>query len=411
MHNPMRFIWVWLIALIVLTAAVGVLNGMTDPYDVFGSSRIAGFNRFKPEARDHAMMTKTYQIERAAPVTVLIGSSRVHIGIDSSDPTWPQAMRPVFNYAIPGYYAAYASLLSLREAVATGHVKHVLVFLDFQNFLAPEPIPAEPGEDARRLLTAADGTANPFRSAQIADDMFLALFTMRATVDSVSTIVAQSGGVVLDLPRDGSSTEADFVNAVRTDGAYTLFSQKETFEAVRARGLAKSMSTWTGPIPNLEIVGRMIAVCRDNGIDLTLAIAPSHADALELYWRHGLWPRVEQLKTELTDLVAKEGGGRVKLWDFSGYDEYTTEPVPPAGNLHVQTHWFWESTHFRKPFGHLILQRMYGPIETGIGVPLTPDTVAIRNAEVRAARQRLVCDDRAKLLTAMPDPPPDGCPR
>jgi hypothetical protein len=410
MTSSIRFVLNWLVALVTLAILVAGFNAIVDPYDVFGSPRLAGINRFKPEAKNHSMLAKTYQVERFRPTTILLGSSRVHIGIDAHGPAWPASMQPVYNYAIPRWYGTYTSYRSLQEADAIGHLKYAVIFLDFQNFFAPEPVAViVADEDQRRLLVQADGSANPLRTRQRLDDAFLSLLTMGALIDSASTILAQRQPVVLDLPLDGSSTEADFINAAREDGMHDLFAQKEAFEADRTHGLARALAGWTDGLPNLDIVARIIAFSRAHDIALTLAIAPSHADTLELYWRDGLWLRVEQFKTELAAMVAKDGHGAVTLWDFSDYSEWTTEPVPPPGDRQTATHWYWESTHFKKALGTLMIRRMFDGDPSPFGVRLTPDNVAARNAEVRQQRQALICKGRLQSPTSLPDPASDGC--
>ena len=39
------------------------------------------------------------------------------------------------------------------------------------------------------------------------------------------------------------------------------------------------------------------------------------------------------------------------LLDFSGYNEFTTEPVPKEGDLRTEMHWFWESGHYKSALG------------------------------------------------------------
>jgi hypothetical protein len=409
MNRPARFVAIWLVSLLALVLLIGAFNAAIDPYDVFGAPRIAGIDLFKPRAKNHSMLAKTYQIERFHPVTVLLGSSRVHIGIDAHGAAWPAAMQPVYNYAIPGWYGTNTSYRSLQEAVAAGPVKNAVIFLDFQNFFAPEPVAVVADEDQKRLLVQADGSPNPARRLQRLSDAALSLFTMGALLDSAGTILAQHDAVVLDLPVDGSSNEADFINAARADGMYDLFAQKVAFEQDRAEGLATFLANWQGPLPNMDIVSRIISYCRAHGIALTLAIAPSHGDGLELYWRAGLWPRVEQFKTELASVVAKDGGGAVPLWDFSDYSEWTTEPVPASGDRKTPTRWYWEPTHFKKALGALMVRRMFDHDPTPFGVLLTPDNVAARNAAVRAQRQALVCESGRAMLTALPHPRPTGC--
>ena len=393
MQSYARFLRAWFAALLVLALCVAALNFAIDPYDVFGSPRVAGVNALKPRARDHSMLTKAYQIERFRPATVLLGSSRIHIGVDASGPVWPAAMQPVYNYAIPGSYHTNLMLSTLRQAAAVGTVSRVVIFLEFQNFFLPESPPGPMGEDDRRLLRDPAGNPNPMRTRQHLDDGFLSLLTMGALTDSVGTILAQHAGLTLDIQPDGASTDADFVNAARTDGMASLFAQKLAFEAGRAPILARALRNWTGPLPNLGKLVEVMAFCRHHGITLTFAISPTHAAALEFYFQAGLGPRFDQFRTELADLVAREGGGAVKLWDFGDYSPYTTEPVPPASDRKVQTTWFWEPSHFKKPLGHIMIRRLTGQPAPEFGVLLTPETVAERNRQIRAQRQAYTCPD------------------
>jgi hypothetical protein len=403
------FLRIWIGSLVVLALLVIGLNVLVDPYDVFGTPRLAHISLLKPGGRDHPLLVKTYQEARVHPATVVIGSSVTYIGIDSDAPEWPTAMRPVFNYGIPGGYSTATSLSTLREAVTAGGVKNAIVFLDFQNFFAPEQSSTAMTDDDRRYHFLPDETRNPHRPWQVAGDMFLSMATIGALVDSVSTIAGQGNPGLLNIAPDGSATESDFVDAARADGMYDLFAQKEVFEVGRATGgLKKIMDNWKGPLPNLDIVRAIIALAKAHDVTVTLAIAPHHADALELYWRNGLWPRMEQLKSELTDVAAEQ---HVALWDFMDYSKFTTEPVPAAGDRRTQTRWFWEPTHFKKQLGAIMIQRMFGRDAPEYGAKLTPATITAHNAEVRAQRQVRVCVDAGpKLLTTLATPPPpDGC--
>lgn len=407
MANPRRFLRTWIISLAGLAALVGAVNLLVDPYDIVGTPRFDQITAIKPAAKNHAMLAKTYQIARAHPATVLIGSSSTHIGIDAFGPQWPAAMRPVYNYAIPGGYATSASLRTLQEAVSAGGVKNAVVFLDFQNFFVPQGYGTGLSEDELRYRILIDGTPNPNRSTQMAHDIFLSLATMGALIDSVTTIVSQDKPNLLNLAPDGSSTEADFISAARSDGMHDLFAQKNDYEAERAARLKQTMAEWNGPLPNLDIIAKIITYAHAHDVRLTLVISPRHVDALEIYWRASLWPRVEQLKTELAAMAA---GGDVTLWDFMDYSTFTTEGVPAAADRRRPTSWFWESTHYKKQLGEVMIERMFGTDAPRFGRVLTPKNVAARNVEVKAQRQSVVCDGQGERpLSALAHPIDDGC--
>lgn len=408
MRGPHAFLRIWSASLAGLAVLVGAVNLAVDPYEVFGTLRIPGISLSKPITKNHAMLAKTFQVARVRPATVVIGSSPVHIGIDAAAPVWPEAMGKVYNYGIPGVYETSTSLRLLQEAVATGGVTAAVVFLDFQNFLSPEdPDPALLEAD-RRFRFLPDGAPNPDSRMQRACDIALSLGTMGALIDSLTTVALQERPNHLDLAPDGSGNEADFIDAARSDGMRDLFAQKDAVEAERAGKVASVMADWRGPLPDMDAVAAIVAFTRSRDVKLTLVIAPHHADALEFYWRAGLWPRVEQLKTELTALVAAQGGA-VTLWDFLDYSSFNTEPVPRAGDHRTPTSWYWESTHFKKQLGEVMIQRMFGSDAPAFGAILTPDNLVARNAEIRVQRQSVVCEQKGRLLTAIESPPADRC--
>lgn len=409
MTGSRSFVLKWAVSLIGLALAVVALNLLADPYDVFGTPRIAGISMLKPGPKNHALLAKTYQVARAHPVTVLIGSSSTHIGIDASAPEWPDAMRPVYNYGIPGGYATSMSLRTLQEAVADGGVKNAVVFLDFQNFFVPEQTGPGLSEDDRRYRLTPSGATNPDRPLQVANDMFLSVATMGALIDSLKTIAGQRDSNLLNLSPDGSSTESDFINAARADGMYDLFAQKDAFEVERVARLKEVMAGWRGPLPNLDVVAAIIDFAKAHRVKLTLVITPHHGDALEIYWRNGLWTRVEQLKAELAGLVAAKGSD-VVLWDFMDYSHFNVETVPVAGDRRTPTSWFWEPTHFKKQLGDVMIQRMFGQNAPPFGRILTPETVLPENAQIRQSRMIRICEHQtAALLTALTSPLADGC--
>jgi hypothetical protein len=69
------------------------------------------------------------------------------------------------------------------------------------------------------------------------------------------------------------------------------------------------------------------------------------------------------------------------LWDFSGVNSITSEPVPAAGDTQSAMSWYWEASHFKAETGDLILDRIFACRRPGIsvpddfGVPLTPSII------------------------------------
>jgi hypothetical protein len=76
------------------------------------------------------------------------------------------------------------------------------------------------------------------------------------------------------------------------------------------------------------------------------------------------------------------GPGPCPLWDFSGYNDFSTEAVPAPGDKKSATRWYWESGHFKSSLGDLILARIYDEEASSLGRCLGPANVDAVNADL-----------------------------
>ncbi len=405
MPGSKRYLLTWSVTLVALLAVVAGVNILVNPYDVFDLPRIANVNLLKPAIKNHAALTKAYQVERARPVTAVLGTSRVYLGIDAASPEFPASWRPVYNYGLPGTNMSRSLLRELREAWSTGNLRHAVAFLDVPAFFEVDrPVLGE--EDELRLKFLDDGAPNHAWREQRLHDAFFSVFTLAALADSIRTVLAQGGGDrVLDLRADGTSTDADFAAAARAEGMNAVFAQKDQYDLSRIPVFQQTLANWHGLMPNLGVVREMIRFCRAHDITLTLILGSSHADGMEIYRRYGLWPWVEQLKTDIASLVAGAHSDTITAWDFVEYSRYTTEKLPPPGDRVTAIHWFWEPVHFRLALGEVMLRRVFSGTPADFGAPLTPATVAARNQAVREQQRafvgwRLACETNRQASCA-----------
>lgn len=416
MTRPSRFLVTWVVTLLAIILIVASVNVIVDPYDLFGCPRIAGINQLKPAIKNHAALTKVYQVERARPTTVVLGTSRVYVGIDSTSPQWPASYQPVYNYGLPGTTMGRSLLRELREAWSTGQLRHVVAFLDVPAFFIPDP-PARGEDDELRLRYLDDGAPNEAMRLQRWRDDFLSVFTVAALIDSVRTVLAQGGGNhVLDLRENGTSTNADFAEAARVEGMNSVFAQKDVYDLVNLPEFQRTLAHWQGPMPNMGIIQQVIQFCLTHDLTLTLILGSSHADQMEMFRRTGLWPRVEQIKVDLAMLVAAAHSDSITAWDFVEYGRYTGERVPPPGDTASKIAFFWEPMHFRHALGDLMLQRVFHGTPADFGVPLTPATVAARNQAVRDQQRafvgwRLACETNHQASCTLPEAPLTDAPK
>lgn len=382
MGGPERFCVFWLTGVVTLMAAVAAFDVAIDPWLVFGAPRVIGLNAKKPETETHTRLAKDHLLRRTRPSGVMTGDSKVDIGLDPSSPAWPDDARPAFNLGLPGARITETAV-NLQRALAIGSVKRVLVLLEMRELMV---VPTE-------IAAAVDGPAAEGATPSLLDkasEFAQATMSLDALRASVQTILAQRRSDSVDMTDHGSTGEGGFRGLVRTDGADSLFVQKNTLSLPAARKLAASLARQPdAPLTGLDAVRAIVTLCRTNGAALDLVIAPGHSDSLDSLNQAGLWPRYETVKRALTTITAASA---TTLWDFNGYDAYSTEPVPAQGDRRGEMQWFWDPAHFKKALGEVMLATIYRG-GTGYGVRLTPSTIEARLVAQRAAQAAYAAQD------------------
>ena len=382
MGGPERFCAFWLTGVVTLMAAVAAFDVVIDPWLVFGAPRVIGLSAKKPETETHTRLAKDYLLRRTRPSGLMIGDSKVDIGLDPSSPAWPDDARPTFNLGLPG--AGVAEMAGqLKRAFAIGSVRRVLVLLEMRELMS---VPVE-------IIAAGDGLAAEDHTPGLLEktaEFAQATMSLDALRASVQTLFAQHRADSVDMTDHGSTGEGGFRGLVRTDGADSLFVQKNTMLLPAARKLSASLAIQPdAPLTGMDAVRAIVTLCRMNGASLDLVIAPGHSDALDSLNQAGLWPRYETVKRALTAITA---ASNTTLWDFNGYDAYSTEPVPAPSDRRSETQWFWDPAHFKKALGEVMLATIYRG-GTGYGVRLTPSTIEARLAAQRAAQAAYAAQD------------------
>jgi hypothetical protein len=112
--------------------------------------------------------------------------------------------------------------------------------------------------------------------------------------------------------------------------------------------------------------------------------------------RVGLWPSFEAWKRVLVRVVEAEGSsapGTISLLDFSGYNDFTTERVPPAGDTRSQMHWYWEAGHYKSDLGDQVIERVYGQ-HPDFGRELSSSTIESILQGINESRQQTIAGTR-----------------
>ena len=142
----------------------------------------------------------------------------------------------------------------------------------------------------------------------------------------------------------------------------------------------------------VEILGRIVRAARAGGARVVLLISPVHALQLETMRAVDLFEAFEQWKRDLTAVV----GAEAPLWDFSGYNAFTTEPLPEEKG---PMRWYTESSHYRPELGQVVLDRLAEPDggPSDFGTRLTRANVESHLESTRTARERYAADHPERL--------------
>lgn len=385
----------WLVgSFLLLGAVVAALNALVDPYRMFGTPAVVGWTALKPRIYEQIGIAKTYQLERIKPVTVLLGNSRVEVGINPDSPVWRAAAQPVFNAAEAGT-GPFTALLMLREAIAAGRLRTAIVGIDFLDFLqhATDPATRLPavGPDERRLLVDRDGRPNAQRWRQEWRDGLIATLSADALFDSISTLMDQDPTTSATITPEGFNPLNEYRVFTERSGYHELFAQKNMIYETQYRTYPHPDFADPARFASFRYLFAILKAAAEARVDLVLYIHPYHADYLEMLHRVGLWPAFENWKRALAGVA---DDAHVALFDFADYDTYSTEPVPPPGDRHKEMRWYWESGHYKSALGDRMLQVMLEG-RTGFGHVLTPATVSAVLAQVRADRTRTICGETA----------------
>lgn len=385
------------ITITVLLAPIITFNLIVDPFSMFQVLDVQGFNDLKPEFFSHVRMTKAHKVRVFRPRGIILGTSRAEYGLD------PEYLEQVLPNSSPWYNLGltscriYECLRYLQHANAMGGLKQVVIGLDC--FMFDDSVKNEKDFEESRL--AGPGNGNGL--CGWIHDIVVSLASFDALEKSISTIMGQDKEDIKIYYPNGMRNDERAWMRIRKKGGY----RKVDME-IAAIGNMQGKRT-----PNVKENGidemtlsmdyfrRIVSFCRLNHIDLRLFISPVHARFEERMIKLGKWEMIEKWKRELVKVLTSEGseiprGKPYPLWDFSGYNSITTESFPLLGDSNTQMRWFWESTHYKKETGNLVLNRIFHHTEHGhvvpddFGILLTPDNIERVFARIRSDRKEYV---------------------
>lgn len=362
-----RYVALLLLAVAGLLLPIAALNFIVDPLGQFGVVKIAKLDGHRPNVD-----TRTYKAEglgRGEWDVAILGDSVAEIGFDPLSPEWKGAR--VFNAALPG-----ANMYELRRAVdaiaARGNVKRILLI-------------ANTGEWNEIYTTRHDFDKSRFNpNLSIPDHWLEGLLGLRATESSIEAIQAVRHKEPILFTPLGRRLTVSIGKALK--GHRWMFDDRAKL-SLRAPKQTPILAE-----SRLPIFRELLDTCRSHNIELTVVIPPTHAFALEIFFLLDRFTAYENLKRGIARTMAEEaaanpGKSPFPLWDFSGYNELTMEPIPTDSAPKAKMKWFWEQDHIKKELGEMVLRRIHGASEPAdFGALVTPQKLEEHLATIRQGR-------------------------
>jgi hypothetical protein len=385
--------WALASCLAVLFSAA-LFNFLVDPYGLFGSRRIEGFNAIKPAAGKHVRQAKPYMVSFFTPRSVIGGNSRPEMGIDTQSACWADQDKPIFNAGVPGS-SIFMQARMLQHSIEgnSDQGKQVFWGLDFMDFLSTHSAseewtiwPKRSEKFEKRLSITANGQPNRHQTWAKLKDMASTLFSIDTLRDSIYTLFSQDNNHASHRRKDGFNPARDYLDIIALEGQEVLFLQKN-------REVAHSFSRHTRSIFSpgknwsyeFETVSRTLDYLKQRDTNVTLFINPYHADYLSLIELSGRWQEFEQWKYHLQQLAERKG---VVLWDFALLNEHTTEQLPSKSGKGTMLQWFWEPAHYKSKYGDLMLQQILGHSCNPLGIRSIGIRLTRKNTNAHLADQR-----------------------
>jgi len=346
-----RYLKHFLIAGLIFGLATPAINWFADPYDIYSSPHIGGFNTKKFAIATNERIYKTLGLAEQKPDVIFLGSSRTDIGLNPIHPAF--AGRNAINLGISSQpYEESFKLLNKVDSVKT-----IVMGVDFFVANAYLNFPADFTDENYSLS----------RKAKLA----VTLSTLR---DSIKMARGADQGAGNKWTANGLRLYGDMAKSVGGNREFFLLN---TDNYIRNQYLpepecAFAFASKEGrtPIENIRLI---VAKAHREGLDLRLFISPSHAWQWETIAAAGLWNEWEIWKKKLIEIneseAAKAGKAPFPFWDFSGYNSITIETVPPLGDISVFMNNYYDASHYSPEVGNLVLDRIFGFHEPSRKVP------------------------------------------
>lgn len=357
-------------------AAIAAVNLTVDPFNAYPGTHLESLADFRNGRGTRS--GKAELLRQGGYANLIMGSSRVEMGIDPSHASWPAG--GTLNAGLVGS-SFYEHPFVWRIADEQRALKRVYLFLDFYMF----GLPSMGKADMQRSRLNPETSMFTYHLENMVG--------LHASKKTLSSLLCMAKGT--DAATDPRGFRSgDHVKS--PDGVRAM-----TAQILRSITAPHNLSGFTYNEQSVESLAQLLQDVRESGRELVVAIAPKHVMYNEALFQLGLWDEWETWKRDVVELVAQAdaevGGAATPVWDFTLYGERSTEFIPgdPAVK---QLENFVEITHFNTTFGNEVIEVLLGEREAGdMGALVDGSNLDDHLALLRGQRAEWVADHRDEV--------------
>jgi len=313
---------------------VGGFNYIINPYNIHNTERITGINTFKPEAAKRIRTFKKYQPFHIKPNTLILGNSRVEMGINPKHKNLT-ALGNVYNLGIPGMrfkdQATYANLIIQSEQITT-----LIIGIDFSDDIFRY-------DEVKKTLN----TTKTVLWLEEPKDKLSSLWSLDAIKSSISTLINQHSQVS-NRYNNGFNPANDYLPILKLEGQKVLFKQKmKTLDQVFKDKYWLEKMTDVDKSRLGSNVAIQVKQWLKQGIHVHVFINPYHNDYYQKLKEHNLFTDFNLWRQQVSQKLSR----LVTFCDFTELGKSKSNERLNNNELR----YFWEPSHYKKELGDIML--------------------------------------------------------
>ncbi len=344
-----RYTSVAVVIIAVVMSASMVINYSANVFGVFNPSiddRVQSALLFDTNVR----LAKAHITADFEPDAVILGSSRAEVGLAPDHPGWDHTR--VYNLGLP-QASIHEIKEYLRHAIAVSDLKQAVLALDFFQFnptLSPRP-------DFKECRLLEPGSFVSSVEARLCD-----LPTLLFSRKSLLTLLEDESALSSVYLNNGSRGHEAKEKALRISGSQFVAFLRNEHHYFNDDALYLGFPAGGFRPEDGQAFADILELCHAHDVDLRVIISPSHSRQWEVISELGLWQSFVGWKEFLVEqneqMAAAHGASAFDLWDFADYNTYSQSSPPPIDDSDARMKWYWESSHYTKELGNIVLDRV-----------------------------------------------------